>query len=144
MINPWILNCWIQFVLNMVLFKKQREHPKFSRDRALNCKPVKNIQVYETRLETGTVMLTYPVGTRPWVAALIKRFSGAVQKPITKKLELDTLGSAVWDLLDGKRSVKQVIREFSKSYRLHSKEAEMSVTQFLRHLGKRGLIGFKE
>jgi len=130
--------------MNMALFKKHREHPKISRDKAMSCKPVKNIQVTETRLETGTVMLTYPVGTRPWVAALIKRFSGAVQKPITKKLELDTLGSAVWDLLDGNRSVKKVIREFSKTYRLHSAEAEMSVTQFLRELGKRGLIGFRE
>jgi hypothetical protein len=128
----------------MGLFKKHREVPKISRDRALKCKPVKNIQVTETRLKTGVVMLTYPVGTRPWVAALIKRFSGAVQKPVTKRLELDTLGSAVWDLLDGNRSVKQVIQEFSKTYRLHSTEAETSVTQFLRLLGKRGLIGFRE
>jgi hypothetical protein len=130
--------------MNMALFKKQHEHPKISRERALSCKPVKNIQVTETRLEAGTMMLTYPVGTRPWVAALIRRFSGALQKPVTKKLELDTLGSAVWNLLDGNRTVKQVIREFSKTYQLHSAEAEMSVTQFLRQLGKRGLIGFRE
>jgi hypothetical protein len=128
----------------MGLFKKRREVPTISRDKALSCKPVKNIQVNETRLKTGVVMLTYPVGTRPWVAALIKRFSGADQKPVTKRLELDTLGSAVWDLLDGNRSVKQVIQEFSKTYRLHSTEAETSVTQFLRQLGKRGLVGFKE
>ncbi len=128
----------------MALFKKRREQPKISRDKALSCKPVKNFQVTETRLEAGTVMLTYPAGTRPWVAELIKRFSAAAQKPVTKKLELDTLGSAVWDLLDGNRSVKQVIREFSKTYRLQSTEAEMSVTQFLRQLGKRGLIGFRE
>jgi len=128
----------------MSLFKKRREHPTISRDRALGCKPVKNIQVNEIRLESGSLMLTYPVGTRPWIADLIRRFSGTVQKPITKKLELDTLGSAVWNLLDGKRSVKQVIHEFSKQYQLHPKEAEMSVTQFLRQLGKRGLIGFKE
>jgi hypothetical protein len=128
----------------MGLFKKRRELPKITRDKALRCKPVKNMRVSETRLESGAVMLVYPVGTRPWVAALIKRFSGADQKPVTKKLELDILGSAVWDLLDGNRSVKQVIREFSKTYRLHSTEAETSVTQFLRQLGKRGLIGFRE
>jgi hypothetical protein len=128
----------------MGLFKKRRELPKITREKALSCKPVKNMQVSETRLESGSVMLVYPVGTRPWVAALIKRFSVADQKPVTKKLELDILGSAVWDLLDGNRSVKQVIREFSKTYRLHSTEAETSVTQFLRQLGKRGLIGFRE
>lgn len=128
----------------MGLFKKRYQHPQISREKALSCKPVKNIQVTETRLETGAVMLIYPVGTKPWVAALIKRFSGGAHKPVTKKLELDTLGSAVWDLLDGKRSVKQVIREFSEAYQLHPKEAEMSVTMFLRQLGKRGLIGFRE
>ena len=76
------------------------------------------------------------------MAALIKRFSGAAEKPITKNLELDMLGSAVWALLDGNRSVKQVSREFAKKYSLQSKEAEISVSQFLRQLGKRGLIGF--
>lgn len=128
----------------MTLFKKRCEYPKISREKALSCKPVKNNHVTEMRLKTGTVMLIFPVGTRPWVAALIRRFSGGDQKPITKKLELDKLGSDVWGLLDGKRSVKQIITEFSKIYQLHPKEAEMSVTLFLRQLGKRGLIGFIE
>ncbi len=144
MTNPWNLNYWIRFVLNMMLFKKRIEFPKISREKALSCKPVKNIQVTETIIESGSVMLSYPVGIRPWVAALIKRFSNTVQKPVTKRLELDTLGSAVWNLLDGNRTVKQVIQEFSKNYRLHPKESEMAVTQFLRQLGKRGLIGFRE
>ncbi|MFO8085986.1 MAG: PqqD family protein [Desulfobacterales bacterium] len=110
----------------------------------MNCKPVKNVHVIEIRLESGCVMLSYPVGTRPWITALIKRFADAPEKPVTKKLELDTLGSAVWDLLDGKRSVKQVIKIFAQKYRLHPKEAETSVTLFLRQLGKRGLVGFRQ
>ncbi len=127
----------------MALFKKKPRPSPLSRQQALNCKPVKNVNVTEVRLENGSVMLSYPVGTRPWVATLIKRFSRAPEKPVTKKLELDTLGSAVWDLLDGNRSVKQVIRKFAKTYRLHPKEAEVSVTQFLRQLGRRGIIGFR-
>lgn len=126
----------------MALFKKNPKFHMISREQALRCKPVKNIHVKEIRMESGCFLLSYPVGSRPWVAALIKRFSGAAEKPITKKLELDILGSAVWVLLDGNRSVKQVSREFAKKYSLQSKEAEISVSQFLRQLGKRGLIGF--
>lgn len=127
----------------MALFKKKPRSSPLSREQALNCRPVKNVNVTEVRLENGSVMLSYPVGSRPWVATLIKRFSGAAEKPVTKKLELDTLGSAVWDLLDGNRSVKQVIRKFAQAFRLHPKEAEVSVTQFLRQLGRRGIIGFR-
>ncbi len=107
----------------------------------MKLKPVKNRQVEETRLETGAVMLSYPVGQRPWIASLIKRFSGAPEKPVHKKVELDLLGSSVWDLVDGKRSVKQIVREFAEEHQLHAKEAEVSVTHFIRQLGQRGLLG---
>ncbi len=104
-------------------------------------KPVKNVQVTETRLENGTIMLSYPVRTSPWVASLIRRFSKAPQKPIMKKVQLDVLGSAVWKLMDGRRSVKGIVTEFADQFQLHPKEAEVSVAQFLRMLGKRGMIG---
>jgi hypothetical protein len=60
-----------------------------------------------------------------------------------KKLHLDEMGTAVWDLMDGRRSVRRVIQGFATKYQLHLKEAEVAVTRFLRELGKRGLIGFK-
>ena len=33
------------------------------------------------------------------------------------------------------------MKEFSRKYQLHPKEAELSVTLFIRELGKRGIIG---
>lgn len=125
----------------MKLFKTRDRAPEISREQALRLKPVKNKLVEETRLESGVILLSYPVGQRPWIASLIKRFSGASEKPIVKKLELDLLGSSVWALVDGKRSVKQIAREFSQKHNLHAKEAEVSVTQFIRQLGQRGLLG---
>lgn len=60
-----------------------------------------------------------------------------------KKLQLDKLGSTVWDMLDGKRTVGEVIQSFISIQRLHPKEAAVAVTLFLRELGKRGLIGLR-
>ncbi len=130
----------------MRLFKKtnKKSLPTISYHQAMNCKPVKNANITELRLKNGCFLLSYPLGVKPWMAALIKRFSKAPEKTVNKKLELDTLGSAVWGLLDGNRSVKQVIEEFARIYQLNAKEAETSVTQFLRQLGKRGLIGFRQ
>ena len=125
----------------MRFFEKRPPQPEITREQALLFKPVKNVQVTETRLENGTIMLSYPVRTSPWIASLIRRFSKAPQKPIMKKVQLDVLGSAVWKLMDGRRSVKGIVTEFADQFQLHPKEAEVSVAQFLRMLGKRGMIG---
>jgi hypothetical protein len=59
------------------------------------------------------------------------------------KLQLDILGSAVWDLLDGKRSLQRVATVFAVEHQLEPEEAEVAVTQFIRELGRRGLIGLR-
>ena len=56
-----------------------------------------------------------------------------------KKIELDELGTEVWDLLDGRRSVRHLIKSFAGTHQLEPREAEVSVTQFIRELGRRGL-----
>jgi hypothetical protein len=127
----------------MRVFRKKRADTEISRFEALNCIPVKNLQVRETRGEAGLILLCYPVEIRPWIAGLIRRFGGSSDDVRVKKLQLDELGTAVWDLLDGSRSVGQVIRHFAAMQRLHPKEATVAVTLFLRELGKRGLIGLR-
>ena len=125
----------------MRVFKKKPKGPTISRAEALNRIPVKNIQITEDRSETGEVLIGYPVTIRPFLASLVKRFGGPEEQVQTKKLQLDTLGSSVWDLLDGKRSVRQLIQIFTETHQLQPREAEVAVTQFIRELGRRGLIG---
>ncbi len=125
----------------MRVFKKKPKGPTISRAEALNRIPVKNIQITEERLETGEILIGYPVTIRPFFASLVKRFGGSEKQVQTKKLQLDTLGSSVWDLLDGKRSVRQLIQIFAETHQLQPREAEVAVTQFIRELGRRGLIG---
>lgn len=114
-----------------------------TRAEALQFTPVKSDRVQETRLATGEILLTYQIDIRPWIDRMVKRFGGKESKAIDKKLQLDELGTAVWEQINGERSVKQVIQWFAKRYQLHTKEAEVSVSRFLRELGKRGLIGLK-
>ena len=125
----------------MRVFKKKPKGPTISRAEALNRIPVKNIQISENRLETGEVLICYPVTIRSFFASLVKRFGGPEEQVQTKKLQLDTLGSTVWDLLDGKRSVRHLIQIFAETHQLQPREAEVAVTQFIRELGRRGLIG---
>lgn len=125
----------------MKVFRKKSGTSRLSRREALESTPVKNLQISETRLESGEVIIEYPLAMRPWIAALAGRLGGNQNRKPTKKLQLDALGTSVWDLVDGKRSVRMIIRVFAKAHRLENREAEISVTGFLRQLGQRGLIG---
>jgi hypothetical protein len=127
----------------MRVFKKKKNTVPMTRAEALQFTPVKSDRVQETRLATGEILLTYQIDIRPWIDRMVKRFGGKESKAIDKKLQLDELGTAVWEQINGERSVKQVIQWFAKRYQLHTKEAEVSVSRFLRELGKRGIIGLK-
>ena len=127
----------------MKLFKKKPKGPSISRAEALGRIPVKNRQISEDRLETGEVLISYPVIMRPFFAGLAKRFGGQEVQTRMKKLQLDELGTSVWNLLDGNRSVRQLVKMFAETHQLEIREAEVSVTQFMRELGRRGLIAMR-
>jgi hypothetical protein len=125
----------------MRVFQKKTRGPQISRAEALNYVPVKNDEIREERLESAEVIIGYPVTIRPFFSVLAKRFSGLTETVRIRKLQLDQLGTAVWDLIDGKRSVQQIIKAFAETHQLQLREAEVAVTQFIRELGRRGLIG---
>ena len=127
----------------MRLFSKRPKGPTISRAEALDRIPVKNRQISENRLESGEVVIHYPVIMRPFFAGLAKRFGGQEAQIRIKKLQLDELGTSVWNLMDGERSVRQLVKMFAGTHQLEIREAEVSVTQFIRELGRRGLIGMR-
>ncbi len=115
-----------------------------TREAALECVPVKNSTVKEVRLENGLVRLSYPLQIKPWLAELRRRFGPAEASPPEKQLELDELGTLTWDLMDGTLRFTEIVRRFSRQTRVHPKEAEAAVAQFIRELGRRGLVGLKQ
>ena len=124
-------------------FRKKRTPGGLSREAALNCVPVKNSAVEEMRLENGTVRLCYPLQIKPWLVELRRRFGPSPATVPIKQLELDELGTLTWDLMDGRLKFSEIVHRFSRQTRVHPKEAEAAVAQFIRALGKRGLIGLK-
>ncbi len=122
--------------------RKADRRALISRADALGCTPVKNRHVRESHLESGEVVVHYPVAVHPWMARLV-RFLGneTAATPRVRKLQLDALGSAVWEMIDGKRSLRRIVAAFAAAHQLEAREAEIAVTQFVRELGRRGLIG---
>jgi hypothetical protein len=127
----------------MIVFKKKNRQSHMTRAAALNCRPKKSLHITESRLETGEVFLEYPLTVRPWLAAVAKRLGKSDDVVQIKKLQLDAMGTAVWDLVDGHRSVRRIVKIFAETHRLDNKEAEVSVTSFIRELGQRGLLGLQ-
>lgn len=125
----------------MGLFKKRPPSRQLSREDALNCIPVKSKAIQASHTSEGVIRLHYPLVLKPWIAELAQRFSGAQYTPPSRRLELDELGSLTWDLIDGKQTVREIVRQFSGQTQVHPKEAEAAVTRFLRELGRRGIVG---
>ena len=114
-----------------------------SRSEALTYYPVKSSAVLEVKLDTGEIVLTYPLTLRPWLLNLARRMGLRSSGGLTRKLQLDAMGSHAWSLLDGQRTVQDLVNYLGRHYNLNRKEAEVAMTRYLRELGRRGLIGFR-
>jgi len=107
------------------------------------CIPRKNGMVQEEHGPDGLIRLTYPMAARPFLTALAQKL-GSTPSTRFKKLDLDEMGTFVWQHIDGEQPVSSLIREFIARYKVHSREAEVAMSSFLRDLGRRGLIGLDD
>lgn len=132
----------------MKLFRKKtatkgryrRPAKELTRTEALASIPQRSPSVTWEVLENGDILIEYPLNIKPFFLQLANRLNkGQDQKP-TKKLQLDSMGGKVWQMFDGVKEVKTIIREVADQSGLSLQEAEISVTTFLRQLGQRGLI----
>jgi len=74
-----------------------------------------------------------------WKVRLLSRL---VYVPKRRKITLDEIGSAVWEMCDSKTSVARMIAHIEQTYKVNRKEAELSLLNYLKTLGEKGLIGF--
>jgi hypothetical protein len=124
----------------MKLFKKKEPPKQLTRTEALTCVPQKSPAVVWRILDSGELLLECPLRIQPFFITLAKRLSKGADENPTRKIQLDTLGRLVWTMVDGRKNVALIIQEFSTASGLSVQEAEISVTTFLRELGRRGLI----
>lgn len=127
----------------MSWFKKSPPLPVIPRSEALNMVPVRNTEVTETPLADGLVQLAYPLAIKPWFGRLAEKVGMWDKRPMVKQIELDEMGTFVWQRIDGKHSVRSIAEEFTEYYEVQPREAELSVTAFIKTIGQRGIIGLK-
>ncbi|MBC17881.1 conserved protein of unknown function [Pseudodesulfovibrio profundus] len=126
----------------MGLFKK-KVHPVISRSQALDMVPVRNTEVKETTMDGGLLRLSYPLAVKPWFGRLAEKVGMWDKRPMIKQVELDEMGTFVWERIDGEHSVRNIAEAFVEKYGVQLREAELSVTAFIKTIGQRGIIGLR-
>ncbi|MFO8080548.1 MAG: PqqD family protein [Armatimonadota bacterium] len=126
----------VNSVLERVGLKKKPM--PLSRDKAFEARPVRNPSLKWRINEEGVVEVIVPRRKDMFGRVLGFLFFVPENRPIT----LDEVGSAVWHLCDGEHTVDGIVRALSKDYKLQRREVEVSLTEYLRTLGKKGMVGF--
>ncbi len=112
--------------------------PKLRREQALQARPIRNPALKWTELDSGEVRIVLPRRKD----ATGKLLSVLFHIPKSRPVNLDVVGSRVWTLCDGEHTVADIAEALTDEHKLHRREAEVSLTEFLRMLGKRNMVAF--
>ena len=125
-------------LLNSLLAKTglRRREPPITRRQALQVRPLRNPQLEWEYNEEGSVVAT--LTRRAGLRGRLITFFLAV--PESRPIVLDEVGTFVWDMCDGEHSVEQLVQALAEKYKLSQREVEISLNEYLRMLGKRGMI----
>ena len=112
--------------------------PPADRSLVMRVRPVPNPLLKWEQDEEGRVVLLVPP-RKDRVGRLLGRFFRLPQD-VLKKVELDEVGSFVWGLCDGKRTIEAIVQKTRDRFIPNRREAEISVTMFLKMLAERHYI----
>ena len=118
----------------MFRFKK----PKMSRSKALQARPFRNPSLEYEELDSGEVRVILP-RRRDVVGKLLTIL---FYVPESRPVNLDVVGAKVWLMSDGTNTVDDIAAALEDEHKLHRREAEVSLTEFLKMLGKRNMVAF--
>jgi len=90
-----------------------------------------------TETTPGGAIVSVPVRRPGW---LIPPISWLLRWSRYRKVELDRAGTETLDLVDGRRTVEEIVETFGRNHKLSFRESQVAVTQFLRQLVQRGII----
>ena len=116
----------------------RRRRPRVTPEQVLGSRPVRNERLRSEETEGGGLRLFADRREVWWV----KLLSAFFPVPRERMVELDAVGEEVWELCDGKHSLREMIQVFQERHKLTRAEAEWSLRTYLRDLGKRNLVAF--
>jgi hypothetical protein len=110
---------------------------KITRDQSLKAVPIIPALLEEIPVEGGGMRLVVAVPTRPMQRKILR-----LPPTVKKEFELDAFGLKIVRWCDGKNTVEDLLRLFSKSYKLDPQESEKALFTFLRTLVSKGILVF--
>ncbi|NOY81113.1 MAG: PqqD family protein [Kiritimatiellaeota bacterium] len=113
--------------------------PKLSRGQAFSALPVRRPGVSMFPADGGEALLLV-VKRPPFRSKWLERLAPVVRE---RRIELDEIGAQVWQWIDGRRTVRELVRAFSDKFDVNRREAEVAVVEFLKSLMTRGLISME-
>lgn len=127
-------------LLSRFLLERRRKKSglNFTKDDIMKSRPIRNSVIKWEQSEKGEVSLIIPQKNVLWVRIISKIF----MLPNSRVVILDEVGSFVWSLCDGYNSIDTIVKALCNRYKLTHKEAETSLLEYFRKLGRRGIIGF--
>ena len=136
----------------MVFNKIRRKKPKpppISREDFLRLKPMRNPIVKWKKDDKGRIRITVPLmkpserREEKITSKIINLLAKLLPEPPKEKhIQLDEIGSVVWELCDGEKTTKDIVDYLCEKYKLLPREAEIPLGSYLNKLAERGLIGF--
>jgi hypothetical protein len=116
----------------------RRRGPRLSPEEILRSRPIRNENLNTEELEGGGLRIHTKRREVWWVKLLAIIFP----IPRDRRVELDAVGRQVWELCDGEHTLRDMISLFQQQHKLTRAEAEWSLRNYLKDLGRRGLVGF--
>ncbi|MEI6511700.1 MAG: PqqD family protein [bacterium] len=114
----------------------KRKQDPLSRKQLLAACVLRNPVIEWETNDKGFIVLTIPrrsVGFWTFVGGFMK-------VPDTHEVELDRIGTVVWDMCDGKTSVEAISKRICEVFKMSRLEAEMSLGDYLKQISKRGFV----
>jgi hypothetical protein len=120
------------------------EKPRITRAEVLGARPVRNPAVDWERnvwrdAQPAVVLLHVPRRADRWGDFVARVF----RLPSHRNIELDEMGSDVWEMCDGAQTVESLTRAVCAKYHLNRRQGEASVTAYMRMLAERRLLALR-
>lgn len=118
--------------------------PKVTRGEVLGARPVRNPRIDWERGRTHeeqpeVVLLRVPRRADRWGNFMARMF----RLPSHRRIELDEMGSDVWEMCDGETTVDGLTKAICAKYHLNRRQGEASVTAYMRMLAERRLLALR-
>jgi hypothetical protein len=108
-----------------------------TRQEQLDARPVRHAAVRWEKTD-NEITIFIPLKTSGRVGMLAKLLK---MKDGERGIQLDEVGSSVWEMCDGEHDIADLISMLGRDYKLSRREAEVAVREFLKSLAQRNLIG---